>query len=262
MKKADVKLLEKLNYHYNAFDKSKISPDPLEFLHRYNNYFDIEISGIISSTFAFGNIKQIMTILEKLHKIMGVSPYKFILKFDREKHAKKFVNIYHRFYSSNDIIAFFETLRDVYITYGSLRYLFILYFFEKDVSLKSAISFFCENLSNILSKHSEVTIGTKFMFPSPNKGSACKRMNLFLRWMIRKDELDFGLWDEISPSLLFIPIDTHIAKISKELKLTSKKIVNWGMVEEITNNLKKYDANDPIKYDFALCHLGMRKEQF
>ena len=108
----------------------------------------------------------------------------------------------------------------------------------------------------------KVTQGIKFMFPLPSKGSVCKRMNLFLRWMVRKDELDFGLWDEIDKSKLIIPVDTHIARICRKLKLTKKKNINWNMAEEITENLKKYDPDDPVKYDFAICHIGMRKLRF
>nr|MBP9121411.1 TIGR02757 family protein [Ignavibacterium sp.] len=94
------------------------------------------------------------------------------------------------------------------------------------------------------------------------KGSACKRMNLFLRWMVRKDELDFGLWKEISTSKLVIPVDTHIARISRSLNLTKRKNADWKMAEEITLNLKRFDAEDPIKYDFAICHIGIRKLKF
>ena len=100
------------------------------------------------------------------------------------------------------------------------------------------------------------------MFPLPEKSSACKRMNLFLRWMVRKDELDFGLWYEIPTSKLVIPVDTHIARISKSLKLTERKNVSWQMAEEITQNLKKFDEIDPVKYDFAICHIGIRKLKF
>jgi len=100
------------------------------------------------------------------------------------------------------------------------------------------------------------------MFPIPEKGSACKRMNLFLRWMVRKDELDFGLWNEIPVSKLIIPVDTHVASICTELKLTTRKNVSWKMAEEITENLKKFDPDDPVKYDFAICHIGMRKLKF
>jgi uncharacterized protein (TIGR02757 family) len=97
------------------------------------------------------------------------------------------------------------------------------------------------------------------MFPMPASGSACKRMNLFLRWMVRKDELDFGLWKEILTDKLIMPVDTHVARICRELNLTTKKNVSWKMAEEITNHLKKFDRNDPVKYDFAICHIGMRK---
>ncbi len=262
MKKNNNLLKQKLEYHYKAFDKSKISPDPLEFLHRYNNSNDIEISGILSALFAFGNIKQIMLILEKIHKLMGKHPYDFIINFNKEKQLKKFENLYHRFYSSEDIISLFLALKEILINYGSLKYLFLLYYFEKDEDLKNSIYFFNRNITSVINKYSNPTTGTKFMFPDPAKGSACKRLNLFLRWMVRKDELDFGLWEEIPTSKLTIPLDTHIAKISKELKLTNKKIVNWSMAEEITKNLKIFDENDPIKYDFALCHIGMRNQEF
>jgi len=100
------------------------------------------------------------------------------------------------------------------------------------------------------------------MLPDPAKGSACKRMNLFLRWMIRKDDLDFGLWNEIPPSKLVIPVDTHVSKICKELKLTRRKNESWIMAEEITEKLKKFDPHDPVKYDFAICHIGMRRLAF
>jgi len=97
------------------------------------------------------------------------------------------------------------------------------------------------------------------MFPDPKKGSACKRMNLFLRWMVRKDDMDLGLWGEIPTSKLIIPVDTHVARIAKELGLTKQTTANWKMAEEITENLKMFDREDPVKYDFALCHIGMRK---
>ncbi|MFH0733940.1 MAG: TIGR02757 family protein [bacterium] len=262
MKKNNNLLKQKLEYHYKAFDRSKISPDPLEFLHRYNDACDIEISGILSSVFAYGNIKQIILILEKVHKLMGKSPYNFIINFNVDKQKNKFANLYHRFYSSNDIISLFLALQEILLTYGSLKYLFLLYYFETDKNLKNAIYFFNRNITLVINKYSEPTTGTKFMFPDPAKGSACKRLNLFLRWMVRKDELDFGIWEEISPSKLTIPLDTHIAKISTELKLTTQKIANWKMAEEITQNLKQFDEDDPIKYDFALCHIGMRNQEF
>lgn len=255
-------LKKKLNYHYRYFDFSKISPDPLEFPHRYTEEKDIEISAFISSVFAYGNVNQIIATLEKVHKAMGKSPSKFIEKYDIEKGQKKFANIKHRFYTSDDIVLLFLALHRAYKHYGSLNYLFILYHFDGDDDLKFSVKRFSENMINLAVGRGEVSNGLKFMFPDPSKGSACKRMNLFLRWMVRKDELDFGLWKEIKPSQLLIPVDTHVAQVCKKLRLTHVKNVSWKMAEDITKKLKKIDPKDPVKYDFAICHIGMRKMKF
>jgi uncharacterized protein (TIGR02757 family) len=249
----------KLDYHYRAFDRTQISPDPLEFPHRFSNLYDIEISAFIASVFAYGNIKQIMATLENIFEIIGESPYDFVNNYRWKKNSKYFKNVTHRFYTPDDTAALFDILNQVYSAYGSLKYMFLLYYFAKEPNLKNSISLFSRNHLDIASRHTNITNGLKFMFPDPYKNSPCKRMNLFLRWMIRKDELDFGLWKEITTDKLVIPVDTHIAAISRELKLTKRKNVSWLMAEEITENLKKYNADDPVKYDFALCHIGMRK---
>ena len=256
------KIKRKLDYHYRTFDRTKISPDPLEFPHRFSNFYNIEISAFVSSVFAYGTLKQIMATLENIFKIMGESPYDFVTNFNWIKHSKYFKNIKYRFYSSEDIVSLFDMLNLVYNAYGSLNYMFLLYYYSKETNLKNSISHFSHNLLDIANYHSNTTPGLKFMFPDPYNGSPCKRMNLFLRWMIRKDELDFGLWQEIPTDKLIIPVDTHIAAISKELNLTKRKNVSWAMAEEITENLKKFNAEDPVKYDFALCHIGMRKLKF
>ncbi len=258
----DLSLKKKLDYHYKYFDLSQISPDPLEFPHRFKNYPDVEISAFISSVFAYGNVKQINNTLEKIHKIMNNKPYEFVRKFKLESYGDKFENVVHRFYTGKDIARFFYALNKIYITYGSLKYFFLLYYFDNDSNLKDAVSFFSNHMLEIASEKGNITPGLKFMFPDPFKGSACKRMNLFLRWMVRNDELDFGIWHEISPSQLIIPVDTHVAKICKQLKLTKRKTVSWLMAEEITGKLKQFDAVDPFKYDFAICHIGMRKMKF
>lgn len=261
LNKTEEKLKQKLNYHYKYFDVTQIHPDPLEFPHRYKNMLDIEISAFISSVFAYGNVKQINNTLEIIFEITGNSPHNFILNYS-ENHNEFPAELTHRFYTKEDIHTLFLILENIYSVYGSIKYLFLLYYFPKDRNLKSSLAFFSENLLNIAAHFSPLSRGVKFMFPSPINGSACKRMNLFLRWMIRKDELDFGLWEEFSPAQLVIPVDTHVARICKSLKLTSRKNVSWKMAEEITENLKKFDAVDPVKYDFAICHLGMRKMRF
>ncbi len=253
-------LKNKLDYHYKYFDKTKISPDPLEFLHKYSETKDIEISGLISSVFAYGNVKQIISTLQKIHSIMKDKPYDFVLNYSSKTNRFKFVK--HRFYSSDDIHRFFIALNLIYKSNSSLKEVFIDLYLRNDSCMKKTISEFSNFLCELAKVKNRISRGIKFMFPDPMKGSACKRMNLFLRWMVRKDELDFGLWNEIPTSKLIIPVDTHVAQICKRLKLTSKINVSWKMAEEITEKLKRFDEIDPVKYDFAICHIGMRKLEF
>lgn len=254
-------LKSKLDSHYKYFDRTQISPDPIEFPHKFTNPLDIEISAFIASVFAYGNVKQINKTLERLHTIMDWQPYNFVMKYSSRNQSKLFTNVKHRFYSSNDIQNFFYGLSKVYKTYGSLKNLF-LDSSDREFDLKTSVSNFSRKMIELCSVDAKPTRGIVFMIPSPGKGSACKRMNLFLRWMVRKDELDFGLWNEIPTSKLLIPVDVHVARICKQLHLTARKNVSWKMAEEITDQLRKFDANDPVKYDFAICHIGMRKLKF
>ena len=261
LSEAEKKLKRKLEYHYKYFDKSKISPDPLEFPKKFENHLDIELAAFVASVFAYGNIRQILKTLHEIEIIFNNAPHSFLTEtaykdFDEINFPK------HRFYSQVDVRTLFKALKFIYERYGSLKYLFLLYFFPDEKNVKNSLSFFSKNLLNIAQHFGEVTNGLQFMFPDPKKGSACKRMNLFLRWMVRKDELDFGLWKEVSPARLVIPVDTHVARISRNLKLTKRKNVSWQMAEEITEKLKVFDPEDPVKYDFTICHIGARKLEF
>jgi uncharacterized protein (TIGR02757 family) len=258
-------LKQRLDYHYNAFDKSQISPDPLQFLHLFDDEMDIEVMGIIASVFAYGNVRQIINTLHKILIISENRPYRFVKDFHNKNLKSKIKNLKHRFYTEKDIIMFFSLLSDIYEEFGSLKNLFMKTYLPLDKNIKKSLSGFSYHFiarAEDKSVNGKINPGVKFMFPAPEYGSACKRMNLFLRWMVRKDELDFGLWYEIPADKLIIPVDTHIARICKGLKLTKKKNVSWAMAEEITNNLKKFDPSDPVKYDFAICHIGMRKLSF
>lgn len=254
----NIKLKQKLDQHYKAFDKSQLMPDPLQFPHLFKDEKDIEVMASIASVFAYGNVKHIVNSLNKFLVFADNQPYKFIQGFSMNKTQSK--NFIHRFYSNKDILHFFQLLNQAYCEFDSLKKLFLSGYHETDSNTKNAITnfsnFFLQKAQN---EFGSLSRGLKFMFPLPEKGSACKRMNLFLRWMVRKDELDFGLWSEIPTSKLIVPVDTHIARICKQLNLTKRKNVGWQMAEEITDNLKKFDPDDPVKYDFAICHIGMRK---
>jgi uncharacterized protein (TIGR02757 family) len=254
-------LKQKLDYHYRKFDKSRISPDPLQFLHLYKNENDIEVMGFIASLFAYGNVRQILNKLNRFVELSGNKPYHFISNYKQLSGR----SLIHRFYSEQDVNDLFMVLNKTYSSFGSLKNLFLMFFNTDSENIKEAVSgfskYFIKSYKELTGKN-ELSVGIRFMFPIPELGSACKRMNLFLRWMVRKDELDFGLWKEIPASKLVIPVDTHIARISRKLKLTERKNVSWKMAEEITNKLKKFDPEDPVKYDFSICHIGMRKMDF
>lgn len=253
-------LKSKLDQHYKAFNHSQISPDPLQFLHMFKNAADIELIGFISATFAYGSVRQIVNTLSKITAILGDHPHELLITSDESSLRNKFEGISHRFYTVNDVSSFFIILNKVLNRYGSLKDLFIKGYNHEKPDLKDAIKTFHDNIFRIAEENRiKTTPGITFMFADPYKGSACKRTNLFLRWMVRKDELDFGLWDKIPPSKLVIPVDTHIARICKEIGLTKRKNVSWKMASEITNNLMVMDPDDPVKYDFAICHIGIRK---
>ncbi len=256
-------LKNKLELHFHSFDRSKLSPDPLEIPHQYYKPEDIEIIAFISALFAFGNVKSIIQILNQITDILGENPYQTFTSGNKKELKKKFENIYYRFYSSADIQILMLAIQSIIKKHSSLKKLFMQFYNDSEPTLKKPIAGLMNSFLTEAEKiNGNLSYGLNYMFPDPLKGSACKRINLFLRWMVRKDTLDFGLWNEIPPAKLVIPVDTHIARISKKLGLTKKKNVSWSMAEEITGNLRKFDSTDPVKYDFALCHIGMRKMKF
>jgi uncharacterized protein (TIGR02757 family) len=256
-------LRQKLEYHYKAFDRTRLEPDPLQFLHMYKDERDIEVVGLIASIFAYGNVKQIENTLNKLMIVFDGEPYSFIKNFSLSKDSKKISGLKHRFYTEDDLLKLFTVLGKEIKRHSSIKSIFLNGYNSSHENVKSAVSNFSNHFLNSFNQSfGKISNGIKFMFPLPEKGSACKRMNLFLRWMVRKDELDFGIWNEIPSNKLVIPVDIHIARICKALKLTKRKNVGWQMAEEITENLKIFDIIDPVKYDFAICHIGIRKMKF
>lgn len=265
--------LEQIVKKYNRRDY--LDTDPVSIVHKIKGEKSRETAAFISSVFAFGNVKTIKaTILKVLHP-MGNNVYDFIKHYEKLQHesllnSKKsqrsklylFQGIGHRFIKGNDISCLVNTLHFVLKEYGSIENLFMQYF-TKENNLRKSLKVFTKNIREIYCRNNsdfcERTL--RFMLPSPEKGSACKRMNLFLRWMVRKDEIDLGIWKGIKKNELIIPLDTHIARISKSLGFTKRKTLGWNMASEITENLKKFDPLDPLKYDFALTRIGMLKSR-
>lgn len=258
---ADMKA--KLEYHYRNYDPQNIAPDPLQFPHRFSDPDDIELAAFLASVCAFGGVKQIAAVMEKILVRMGTSPAHFLKSAPKPELISQFTPVKHRFYQGEDIITLLLVLKGVLNKHGSIGNLIrSLIPVGEHPHPKFVIGLFHKWFIIECMKFGTLTGGLRFMIPDPSAGSSCKRFNLLLRWMVRKDELDFGLWNFLSPADLVIPVDTHIARIARELGLTSRKNANWKMAEEITARLRELDPEDPVKYDFSLCHIGIRGLQF
>ncbi|HTZ18663.1 MAG TPA: TIGR02757 family protein [Dissulfurispiraceae bacterium] len=253
-----------LDNFYLTFDfEGTRARDPIEFPHSYTNKADQEISGFIASAFAYGNVNLFKPVVGKLLSKMGAKPYEFILGFNVKRQRRLFDGIKYRFNENDDIVAFFHMLHELLKKYASIEAAFKAHFRQKDPDIGKGLAGLIDDLISVdttpVYGDNLKPAGLLQFIPSPRKGSACKRMNLYLRWMIRDTDIDFGLWKGIHKNKLVIPLDTHISRISKCLGFTARKSQDWKMAVEITESLKKLDPEDPLKYDFALCHQGISK---
>lgn len=242
--------LEELAQRYETQDF--IKDDPIQFAHRFEKIDDAEIAAFLASIFAYGNRKVFIKKLDELFNIMNNTPLEFVLNFEPE--SLKGFN--YRFAKDVDIIEVFLILKKLYAKDGGLQKLFEYgYSLDSSIStmLKVATGYFYDNVQN------KVGMGFYHLIPCPDNGGAMKRMNLFLRWMVRKPPVDLGLWDFIETSELLIPLDVHVARISREMNLLKRSSNDFKAVLELTQNLKNIDNNDPVKFDFAIFGLGVNK---
>ena len=260
MKSSSLKTI--LDRFYLEYDfEERVGHDPISFPGRYKAGRDREISGFISSCFAYGKVELFKAVLEALHEKMGRSPYGFVLAFDPVKQGGLFGRIKYRFNERDDILCLFFVLSQVLKRYSSLEEVFMKYYRPEDGTIRNGLEGL---MSELLSIDTSAVYGSDIrprgfrqLFPLPSGGSACKRANLFLRWMIRDRDIDFGVWKGVPKNRLVIPLDTHIARISRCLRFTERQPQDWKTAVEITEALKRLDPEDPLKYDFALCHHGI-----
>ena len=261
--------IDQLKPYFDSFLKNfdhdrHVRQDPVFFVHQYENPRDQEVVGLLASCLAYGRVEKILEFLACLFKQMGPSPYQFILNFDPKKDRQKFHAFTYRFHRGRHIACFIYLLKQALQTHGSLEKIFLEGYSSENPDMQKALSLFVEKIlggdvspfysSGKLPQRSAV----RYFLPSPELESTCKRLNLFLRWMIRgPDRVDFGLWKNVRPAHLMIPLDTHVARICGYLGLSNMTSASWKMAYQITENLRLLDSKDPVKYDFAICHLGI-----
>ncbi|MFA5293039.1 MAG: TIGR02757 family protein [Phycisphaerae bacterium] len=241
-------ILEGLYSKYNH--KKFIPPDPLQFAYRYKDKADMEIAGFLAALFAYGAVEQIEKFVTVLLGKMGKSPAKFIKNLSA-KDKKLFENLKYRFNTSQDIIIILESLKKVLVRYGSIEKLFLKGYHDNDKNIIPAATKFIQTLDGKSSR------GLKFLLAEPSSGGTSKRLFLFLRWMVRNDAVDAGLWKKIDKAKLVVPVDVHMGRLSKIIGLHNKKTVNLKTAIEITAGFAQISPEDPVKYDFALCRIGI-----
>jgi len=251
MDNAELKFFLDLKYNlYNV--KSFIDSDPIQIPHRFTKIEDIEIAAFLTATIAWGQRPTIIRNASRLMELMDNAPHDFILHANKNEYAR-FDNFVHRTFNSTDCVYFLKALRNIYQNYGGLHNVFENHFSKTQSICETFINFRKIFLEKPHLHHVEKHIS------DVSKNSAAKRLNLFLMWMVRnkKQGVHFGLWDKIPASALYIPLDTHVSKVAHALGLLTRKQNDWLAVEELTAALRKFDKDDPVKYDFALFGLGI-----
>lgn len=234
-----------------------IEDDPILIPHLFSKKEDIEIAGFFSATIAWGQRKTILANARKLTQLMDNAPHDFILNHSDED-LKPFVGFVHRTFQTDDLLYFIHSLKNIYSTYGGLEGIFTKGFAETQ-QMNSAVSF----ARNIFFNQEHLK-RTQKHFSDPLNGSAAKRIHMYLRWMVRKDNagVDFGLWNNIPSSALMPPLDVHSGRVARNWKLLHRHLDDRKAVEELQSALKNWDDVDPIKYDFALYGLGVHEGYF
>ncbi|MBV7440113.1 TIGR02757 family protein [Weeksellaceae bacterium TAE3-ERU29] len=253
MNKTELK--EFLDFKVNQYNNPNfIEEDPIQVPHLFNKKEDIEIAGYLSATIAWGNRKSIIKNAKNMILLMDSSPHDFVINHS-ESDLEKLLPFVHRTFNSDDFIFIIKALKRAYTTFDSLEDLFLIKQNEKNPMF--AIDRFRDFM---LAKNTDYR--TKKHISSPAKNSAAKRINMFLRWMARKDNngVDFGIWENIPQSKLSIPLDVHSGNTARALKLLDRKQNDKKAVESLDFNLRKLDSKDPVKYDFALFGIGVSKD--
>lgn len=232
--------------------KDFIKSDPIQFPHRYKDKNDIEIAGFISSMFAFGKREVFIEKLDNLFSLMENEPFEFIKNFDKKDNVLK--GFGYRFVKDKDLIEVFSILKMLYSENETLESLFS-YSYSKACNIKGMLQGVVDYFYSRAEKNA--SSGFYYLLPDPKKNSALKRLNMLLRWFVRDGEVDLGLWEFIDKSELLIPLDTHVARLSREFGLLKRNSNDFQSVIEVTEGLKKLDPIDPVKYDFALFGYGV-----
>ncbi len=254
-------LAPRLEDLYRTFDHVDAASDPVHIVRRYMAPDDREVVAFCAAALAFGRVASVLQSIESLLAVMGARPAAFVRAFDPSLHRAAIDPLVHRWIRGRDLVALLLILQRMLRETGTIERFFV----SGDDPAASDVGPALEAFS-IRALQTDLRVaygrvpqrpGVCYFFPRPSAGSACKRLNLFLRWMVRSDAIDLGTWTLVSPTRLIIPLDTHVIRLGRCLRLTRYASPGWKMAVEITSSLRAINATDPVRYDFSLCHVGM-----
>jgi uncharacterized protein (TIGR02757 family) len=255
-----------LNALYADFNRTDSASDPVHRVRPFEDPADREIAGFCAAALAFGRVASVLGSIDTLLAIMGPHPAAYVRQFDPGAADPRLRAMVHRWTRGEDLAALLWILRQMLERSGSIEG----FFHEGDRANGGAGS--SEDIGDALDSFSTRALaidvrpaygrrpkrpGVCYFFPRPSAGSACKRLNLFLRWMVRRDEVDLGVWTTVTPARLVVPLDTHLIRLGRCLRLTRYVSPGWKMAADITASLRRLDPVDPVRFDFSICHVGM-----
>jgi uncharacterized protein (TIGR02757 family) len=257
-------LIHRLDELYRTFDHVDAAADPIHIVRRYAARDDREIAGFCAAGLAFGRVSSVLNSIEALLTVMGPSPAAFVRSFDPGTDGRRLRPLVHRWIRGADLAALMLILQRMLREAGSIERFFVAADDPALPDVGPALDAFSSRAleTDLRPAYGRRTsrsrrAGVCYFFPRPSAGSACKRLNLFLRWMVRKDAIDFGVWSRVSPARLIVPLDTHVIRLGRCLRLTRYRTPGWKMAAEITTSLRAIEPADPVRFDFSLCHVGM-----
>ena len=251
--------LERLYADYNREDAAA---DPIQIVRRYTKREDQEVVGFCAAALAFGRVASVLNTVGTLARVLGPAPADYVRRFDPAAPHPELRAMVHRWTRGVDIVALLWILHQMIERSGSIEGFFAEGYDRSADHIGGALDSFARramalDLRAAYGRRVPTRGGVCYFFPRPSAGSGCKRLNLFLRWMVRRDEVDLGAWPSVSPSKLIVPLDTHVIRLGRCLQLTRYTSPGWRMAADITASLRAIDPSDPVRFDFSLCHVGM-----
>ena len=254
-------LAPRLERLYDDYNREDSATDPVQIVRRYRDPADIEVVGFCAAALAFGRVASVLNTVGTLARILGDRPVDYVRGFDPSAPHPELRAMVHRWTRGVDLVALLWILRQMLERSGSIEAFFVVDDDPSAVDVSGALDSFSRRALSLDLERAYGRIpkrpGVGYFFPRPSAGSACKRLNLFLRWMVRRDAIDFGIWTRVPPSRLVVPLDTHVIRLGQCLRLTTYTSPGWKMAASITASLRRIDPVDPVRFDFSLCHIGM-----